>query len=214
MSVISLKNVSKSFKGQVLYHHVNFEIEKGKAYGIVGPNGIGKSVLFKIICGFVYPDEGVVVVNGEKINQKGHFPKDFGVIIDRPGFIGNKTGYENLAELARIQGKIGQEEIMSAMETVGLSSDLKQTVKNYSLGMKQKLAIAQAIMENQSVLILDEVFNGLDADSVKKIRQLLIEFKKNGKTILMTSHHSEDINAVCDEVYRVNQTKLEKIESA
>lgn len=214
MSVISLKDVGKSFKGQVLYKHVNLNFEKGKAYGIVGPNGIGKSVLFKIICGFVFPDEGSVLINGKEINQRGRFPKDFGIIIDRPGFINNKTGYENLAELASIQNKVGRKEIVAAMETVGLPSGLKQVVRHYSLGMKQKLAIAQAIMEDQSVLILDEVFNGLDADSVQKIRRLLVDYRQKGKTILMTSHHSEDISAVCDEIYRVNQANLERVSSA
>ncbi|WP_257958913.1 ATP-binding cassette domain-containing protein [Bacillus sp. V3-13] len=187
-------------------------MEKGKIYGIIGPNGSGKSVLFKMICGFVFPDNGTITVEGAEIGKSKRFPDNFGIIIDRPGYIANKTGFQNLKELALIRGKISDEKIAETMETVGLQPQAKQKVKNYSLGMKQKLAIAQAIMEEQQVLILDEAFNALDAESVNKIRNLLLSFKDEGRTILITSHNQEDIDILCDHVFRINQYKLEPMD--
>ncbi|GGA33553.1 hypothetical protein GCM10010917_18430 [Paenibacillus physcomitrellae] len=139
------------------------------------------------------------------------FPKNFGIIIDRPGYIPSKSGFENLKKLADIQRLITDQDIKEVMRRVGLDPELKQKVKNYSLGMKQKLAIAQAIMENQEVLLLDEPFNGLDQDSITNIRQMLLDFKKAGKTILLTSHNKEDIDLLSDHVYQINQRKLEQL---
>ncbi|MGP7819744.1 ABC transporter ATP-binding protein [Niallia sp. 01092] len=212
MSIISLKNVSKTYKGLILFDGVDLNVEKGKIYGIVGPNGSGKSVLFKMICGFVFPDNGTVSVGSEEIGKNKRFPDNFGIIIDRPGYIANKTGFQNLKELALIKGKITDEKIRETMEIVGLQPQAKQKVKNYSLGMKQKLAIAQAIMEDQQVLILDEAFNALDTESVDKIRNLLLSFKDEGRTIIITSHNQEDINILCDYVFRINKYKLELVD--
>lgn len=211
MSIISLKNVSKSYKGLTLFENIDLNVEKGRIYGIVGPNGSGKSVLFKMICGFVFPDEGTIIVNGVEIGKSKRFPENIGIIIDRPGYIPNKTGFQNLKELAMIRGKISDEKIFETMEMVGLQPTAKQKVKHYSLGMKQKLAIAQAIMEDQQILILDEPFNALDAESVNKIRRLLLAFKNEGRTILLTSHNQEDIDILCDYVFRINNCKLEPI---
>lgn len=203
--------MSKTYKGLTLFSNVDLNIDKGKIYGIVGPNGSGKSVLFKMICGFVFPDEGNIFVEGTEIGKSKRFPDNFGIIIDRPGYIPNKTGFQNLKELALIKGKISDERISEAMEIVGLQPNAKQKVKNYSLGMKQKLAIAQAFMEDQQVLILDEPFNALDAGSVDRIRRLLLSFKDEGRTILITSHNQEDIRVLCDNVYRINDTQLEVV---
>lgn len=211
MSVISMTNVSKSFKGLTLFDSIDLNIEKGKIYGFIGPNGSGKSILFKMICGFVFPDSGQIKVQGETIGKSKRFPDNFGIIIDRPGYIANKTGFQNLKDLASIRGEISDEKIKQTMERVGLQPDAKQKVKNYSLGMKQKLAIAQAIMEEQQVLILDEAFNALDASSVNTIRNLLLKFKKEGRTILVTSHNQEDIDILCDEVFRINGYNLEAV---
>nr|WP_259547122.1 ATP-binding cassette domain-containing protein [Heyndrickxia oleronia] len=210
MSIISLKNVNKRFKGNTLFENVNLDIEKGKIYGIVGPNGSGKSVLFKMICGFIFPDEGTIVIQDSKIGKNTRFPENFGVIIDRPGYISNKSGFQNLKELSLIRGIIDDNQIIKTMETVGLDPHSNQKAKNFSLGMKQKLAICQAIMEEQQVLILDEPFNALDIDSVKRVRDLLIRFKNEGRTILLTSHNQEDIN-ICDIVYRINKCNLERV---
>jgi ABC-2 type transport system ATP-binding protein len=210
LSLISVNGVSKSFKGINLFEDVSVDIEKGKIYGIVGPNGSGKSVLFKMICGFIFPDKGTISIQGSEITKEKRFPENFGVIIDRPGFIAKKTGFENLKELSLIRGEIDDKKIIETMRLVGLDPSLTQKAKNYSLGMKQKLAICQAIMENQEVLILDEPFNALDIDSVKRVRDLLISFKEEGHTILLTSHNQEDIE-ICDLVYRINSCKLERI---
>lgn len=211
MTVISLENVSKSFKRNILFDNIDLNVEKGKIYGIVGPNGIGKSVLFKMICGFVFPDKGIITVDGLELGKSKRFPQNLGVIIDRPGYIANKTGFQNLKELALIRGKIDDEKISETMKMVGLNPENVEKVKDYSLGMKQKLAIAQAIMEDQQVLILDEPLNALDAESVKKIRMLLLTFKNEGRTILLTSHNQEDIDVLCDSVYRINNYQLEQI---
>ncbi|MBM4763482.1 ATP-binding cassette domain-containing protein [Bacillus sp. B15-48] len=211
MALIHVSNVNKSYKGQTIFENLNFDVEKGRIYGITGPNGSGKSVLFKLMCGFIFPDVGKVVVNGEELGKNKRFPDNFGIIIDRPGYIANQSGFDNLKSLAMIKGKIGDEKIKQTMELVGLQPQAKQKVKNYSLGMKQKLAIAQAIMEDQQTLILDEPFNALDADSVENIRQLIQKFKNEGRTILLTSHNQDDIDLLCDEVYRINKFNLEKV---
>lgn len=211
MSLIELKNVRKSYKGLTLFENTTLSFEKGKIYGIVGHNGSGKSVLFKMICGFVFPDQGSVFVNGEELGKNKRFPENFGVIIDKPGYLGDKTGIENLRYLADIQNIITDEKIKETMEKVGLHYTLKQKVKNYSLGMKQKLAIAQAIMEDQEILLLDEPFNGLDIDSVENIRKLLKNLNEEGKTIILTSHNNEDIEVLCEHVFRVRNYSLEQL---
>lgn len=211
MTVIEMKDVSKSYKGLILFENTDLSIEKGKIYGLVGPNGSGKSVLFKMMCGFVFPDQGTVSVRGVQLGKQNRFPDSFGVIIDRPGYLGNKTGFENLKYLAMIQNQITDDQIKYAMTAVGLQPAARQKVKNYSLGMKQKLALAQAIMEDQEVLLLDEPFNALDIDSVEKIRDLLFALKEQVKTIVLTSHNQEDIDILCDHVFRVRNYGLEQL---
>lgn len=211
MAFIEMKNVSKSFKGMILFEDINLSIDKGEIYGIIGHNGSGKSVLFKILCGFSAPNKGEIRIDGKILGRDITFPDNFGVIIDRPGYISNKTGLENLRSLALIQNKISENDIISTMSLVGLQPNAEQKVKDYSLGMKQKLAIAQAIMENQQVLVLDEPFNALDSDSVQHIRELLLQFKKEGRTIILTSHNQDDINLLCDKVYRINNYNLEQV---
>jgi len=211
MKLIELHNVSKSYKGISLFEQVNVSFEKGKIYGIIGHNGSGKSVLFKMICGFIEPNQGQVIIHPKYIDKHSKFPINFGIIIDRPGYIGNKTGFENLKSLAQIQNKITDQKIIETMEMVGLQPNASQKMKNYSLGMKQKISISQSIMEDQEVLILDEPFNALDIDSVKTIRNILLRFKKEGKTIIMTSHNQEDIDILCDNVFRIQRQKLELV---
>ncbi len=211
MSIIELKNVSKTYKGISLFEQVNLSFEKSKIYGIIGPNGSGKSVLFKMICGFVQPDQGEISIDSAYYDKGKKFPKGFGIIIDRPGYIGNKTGFENLKALAKIKNEITDNDIKKTMELVGLSPNATQKMKNYSLGMKQKIALAQAIMENQEVLILDEPFNALDIDSVENVRNLLLTFRNSGKTIILTSHNQEDITLLCDDVYRIRNGNIENV---
>lgn len=212
MSIVKLTNISKSFNEIPLFTNINLSIEKGRTYGIRGYNGSGKSVLLKLICGFIKPDSGDVYIDKQYKDKKDDFPEKFGIIIDRPGYIANKTGFENLKTLASIRDTINDHDIYKAMEIVGLNPHIKQKMKNYSLGMKQKIAIAQTFMENQEVLILDEPFNALDFDSIQNMRQLLLKFKKEGKTIIITSHNQEDLDILCDEQFQINNSTLQKIE--
>lgn len=211
MEMIKLEQVTKGYQGNPLFADVDLTIQKGDIVGITGPNGSGKSVLFKMICGFIHPDAGTITVRNEQLGPTRRFPENVGVIIDRPGYIAHKSGFKNLKQLAAIRKVITDADIEQAMRTVGLQPGNRQKVKQYSLGMKQKLAIAQAIMEQQDILILDEAFNALDHDSVLRLRELLLSFKKEGKTIILTSHNQQDIDALCDAVYRINQGRLEQV---
>ncbi|WP_104176425.1 ABC transporter ATP-binding protein [Cryobacterium sp. Y50] len=211
MPVIELEKVTKSFKGVPIFDNASATFEAGKIHGIVGPNGSGKSILFKMICGFILPDTGKVIIDSQYQSPSRTFPEQFGVIIDRPGYLPQKTGLDNLRDLAKIRGAIGDAEIRDAMEKVGLPPGLKQKARNYSLGMKQKLALAQAIMEDQKVLILDEPFNALDADSVDLVRNLLKKHREQGRTVIFTSHNREDIDLLADHTLRISNSKLERI---
>ena len=191
---------------------VNLTLEQGRVYGIVGNNGSGKTVLMKCICGFLIPTTGLIQVFGSSIGQDVDFPESLGVIIETPGFLTNLTGRKNLEILAGMRRKIGPAEIQQVLEKVGLDPALKKPVANYSLGMRQRLGIAQAIMEDPKLLILDEPFNGLDKHGVGEIRKLLLELKEEGKTILLASHNEEDIRILCDEVYEMDGGVLRKCE--
>lgn len=207
-SIIKLVNVSKSFHGVDLLSNINVSIEPGEIVGFIGRNGSGKSVLFKLIAGIYKPDNGDIYVRGEKLGDTSDFPQDTGILIDSPGFIDIYTGFQNLKYLAAIQNKIEEKTIIQYMELVGLEPYNKTRVKNYSLGMKQKLAIAQAIMEDQDILLLDEPFNALDEQSHSKMLYLVKELQKEGKTILLTSHNFDDISYVCQEQYKIQDQTL------
>ena len=203
-TVIKLEHVSKKFSEEQVLKDVCFEFQEGKIYGIVGNNGSGKTVLMKCICGFLNPSSGKILVNYKEIGKDVDFPEDIGVIIETPGFLPNLTGMKNLEILASLQHKIGKERIQEVLQTVGLDPKLKKTVSKYSLGMRQRLGIAQAVMEDPSILILDEPFNGLDKHGVEEIRELLLDLKAAGKTILLASHNEEDIRILCDHVYEMD----------
>lgn len=207
-NVIVVEEVSKSYKGVSVLNHVNISFEKGKIHGIIGRNGSGKTVFIKIICGLVRPDKGHVSVNGKEIGKDVDFPESVGVIIEAPGFLPALSAYKNLDYLASLKGVIGKEEIRNAISLVGLDPDDKKHVGKFSLGMKQRLGIAQAIMENPDILILDEPMNALDKSGVAEIRELLLHLKAEGKTILIVSHNSEDIHMLCDTVHEMDGGKL------
>lgn len=200
MNIISVKNLSKDFGQERVLHNVTRDFEKGRIHGIVGNNGSGKTVLMKCICGFLIPTEGEVIVNGKRVGKDVDFPPSLGLIIETPGFLPNMTGVKNLEILASLNKKIGLEEIASAIRRVGLDPLMKKPVGKYSLGMRQRLGIAQAIMENPSLLILDEPLNGLDKHGVREMRQLIKGLKEQGKTILLASHNQGDIDELCDTV--------------
>lgn len=165
----------------------------GKIYGVVGNNGSGKTVLMKCICGFMHPDKGQIYVGGSRVGKECDFPDKLGVIIETPGFLPALSGYKNLKILADLKGRIGKNEIIETLQRVGLNPKMKKPVSKYSLGMRQRLGIAQAIMENPDVLILDEPFNGLDKAGVAEMRQLLLSLKESGKAIMLASHNAQDI---------------------
>ena len=201
---IEVQNVVKRFRDQVVLKNVSISFEKGKIHGIVGRNGSGKTVLFKCICGLMHPEEGVILVNGKRVGRDVDMPEDIGAIIEAPGFLPNYSGYKNLRFLANIRRKIGKEKIVNVLKTVGLDPESRKHVGKYSLGMRQRLGIAQAIMEDPEILILDEPMNGLDNAGVQDIRALLLELKAQGKTILLASHNHEDIAALCDTVHEMD----------
>lgn len=211
--VIVIDKLTKSFKGKTVLEDVNMRLQEGRIYGIVGDNGSGKTVFLKLICGFMKPDSGTVTVNGKVIGKDSDFPENTGIIIEAPGFLPNYSGMKNLEYLASIRGKIGKEQIESAMKTVGLDPSSKLRVGKYSLGMKQRLGIAQAIMENQQLLILDEPMNALDKDAVKEMRKLFLSFKASGKTMLIVSHNEGDISTLCDEVYEFDGARIKRREN-
>ena len=200
MNIISVKNLSKDFGQERVLKSVTRDFERGKIHGIVGNNGSGKTVLMKGICGFLIPTEGGVIVNGKRVGKDVDFPPGLGLIIETPGFLPNMTGVKNLEILASLNKKIGLREIAASMRTVGLDPSMNKPVGKYSLGMRQRLGIAQAIMENPSLLILDEPLNGLDKHGVREMRQLIKGLKEQGKTILLASHNQGDIDELCDTV--------------
>lgn len=197
---IEVEHVYKSFGKEHVLKNISFKIPSGSIYGVVGNNGSGKTVLMKCICGFMKCDRGRIVVNGRQVGKEVDFPDRLGVIIETPGFIPNLSGYKNLKILAALKGRIGKTEIRETIRRVGLDPDMRKPVAKYSLGMRQRLGIAQAIMENPSVLVLDEPLNGLDRYGVLEIRSLLKELKADGKSILLASHNAQDIEELCDHV--------------
>ncbi len=200
---IIVEHVYKSFGKEKVLEDVNLTIEKGKIFGVVGNNGSGKTVLMKCICGFLQADSGKITINGKVIGKDCDFPESVGMIIETPGFLPNISGYKNLKILAGLKAAIGKKEILDSLERVGLDPHMKKHVAKYSLGMRQRLGIAQAIMEDPDVLILDEPFNGLDKTGVKHMRELLKELKNQGKSILLASHNAQDIEELCDDVHEM-----------
>lgn len=202
--VIEVKNVSKSFKGIPVLNDINITCRSGKIYGIIGYNGSGKTVLFKCICGFLHADSGEISVNGRVMGKEMDMLEHAGIIIEEPGYIRNLSGYRNLEYLYRITHKRDPAVIHSIMLKVGLDPQSRKKVCHYSLGMRQRLAIAQATMEDQAILILDEPMNGLDKEGVAEMRKFFLEQKERGKLILLASHNKDDIELLCDEVYEMN----------
>ena len=197
---VSVQDVSKDFGQERVLSGVSRNFEAGRIHGIVGNNGSGKTVLMKCICGFLLPSEGKVLVNGKRVGRDVDFPPDLGIIIETPGFLPQLSGIKNLEILAALNGKIGLEEVAAAIRRVGLDPQMKKPVGKYSLGMRQRLGIAQAIMESPALLILDEPLNGLDKHGVREMRTLIKGLKAEGKTILLASHNQGDIDELCDTV--------------
>lgn len=210
-AMISIENLNKQFKNQLVLNNINVKFSNGHIYGIIGRNGSGKTVLLKCICGFLKPTTGVISVNHKIVGKDIDFPENLGFIIETPGFLLNYSGYKNLKYLASIREKIDSNEIKESMSLVGLDSADKKHVGKYSMGMRQRLGIAQAIMEKPDILVLDEPMNALDKNGVEEMRRLFLKMKSEGKLILLTSHNREDIEILCDEVYEVEEGILNKL---
>ncbi len=210
--MVSVKKVSKVYGAERVLDQVSVSFARGQIHGLIGRNGSGKTMLLKCICGLTPVTEGVIRVGGKRIGRDVEIPESVGAIIETPGFLPNYSGYNNLKFLAGIKGRIGAREVREAMEFVGLDPDQDKWVSKYSLGMRQRLGIAQAIMENPRLLILDEPMNGLDNAGVRDVRRLLKSLRRQGKTILITSHNPLDINALCDTVCEMEGGRLRRLE--
>lgn len=210
-NMIEITNLCKSFKDTKVLNDITIKIKKGNIIGIIGRNGSGKTVLFKCICGLISPTKGTVKINNKILGKDIDIPNNIGAIIENPGFLPNYSGFKNLKFLAMIKNQINNEHIKDTIKLVGLNPDSKKHVGKYSLGMRQRLGIAQAIMENPDILILDEPMNGLDNEGVKDMRKLFLSLKEQGKTILLASHNKEDIEVLCEEVYMMDKGILTQI---
>lgn len=208
--MIKIENVTKTFKENTVLNNVSINFEKGKIHGLIGRNGSGKTVLMKCICGFIPVTSGSITVRNKVISKK-NMPENIGLIIETPGFLPNYSGYRNLKFLADISGKANKNAIIRSIESVGLDPHSKKHVGKYSLGMRQRLGLAQAIMEDPDLLILDEPMNGLDKDGVKDMRDYLLKLKEQGKTMLIASHSAEDIEILCDTVCEMDKGVLTKL---
>ena len=206
--IIVVENVSKRFGDNLVLDDVSVSFEKGKIHGIIGRNGSGKTMLMKCICGFVPVRSGTITVEGKRVGKDIDIPHNMGIIIETPGFLNSYSGYNNLKFLAGINKKISKDRIVEIMELVKLDPANKKHVGKYSLGMRQRLGLAQALMESPDILILDEPMNGLDQSGVNEMRDILSSLAKEGTTIIMANHNSEDIELLCDTVCEMELGKI------
>ena len=208
MSTIEIKNLTKRYGEAEVLSNINMKLESGKIYGLVGRNGSGKTMLMKHILGFVKATQGTILINGKAVGENDDMQENIGAIIENPGFLPEYSGFTNLKLLAMIQGKIKDEQIKDAIRLVGLDPESKKAVGKYSLGMRQRLGLAQALMENPDILLLDEPLSGLDNDGVQEMWKLFLKQKEDGKLIVLASHRKEDIGTLCDEIFRFDKGKM------
>mgnify|MGYP003289501736 CR=1 FL=1 len=211
MSRIEVVNLNKYFGNSWILKDISADFKEGNIYGIVGRNGSGKTVLFKCICGLIHDFSGEIRIDGKLIGKEIDFPESIGVIIESPGFIGQFSAYQNLKYLSLLNKHFNRERILEVLKQVGLSESVNKKVAKFSMGMRQKLGIAQAIMEDPDILVLDEPMNGLDQSSVDSIRSLILHLKEEGKLIILASHNKEDIESLCDCVYQMEAGVLSKM---
>ena len=202
MITVETKNLTKKIGNEIILKDVNTKFENKKIYGIVGRNGSGKTMFLKSLCGFLTPTSGTVLINQKDIYKEEMFSNNVGISFSNSNYIKDLTGFENLELIANIKKQISKEDIIDALKKVNLLKEKDKKYGKYSLGMKQKLDIAQAIMEKPKILLLDEPFNGLDDESVKLIKKLIIDLKNSGNTIIIATHIKDDIENFCDEVIR------------
>ena len=205
---IKITYVNKTIKKAPILRDINLEFTGGKVYGLRGKNGSGKTMLMRAICGLITPDSGIIDIDGKILGKDISFPESIGVLIENPSFIGNYTGFKNLKVLASIQNRVSDEQIRKALNDIGLDPDDKRTYRKYSLGMKQKLGIAAAVMENPDIIILDEPINALDDVSVEKVHDILEEQKKRGAVIIIACHDKEELDQLSDEIIEISDGRI------
>lgn len=205
---LELSNVTKVISEEMILNHISLSMEKGRIYGFQGKNGSGKTMLMRAISGLIRLTEGSVTVNGKVLGKDTDFPPSIGALIENPGFIPHFTGFENLKMLADIKRRITSEEIIQVMRKLGLENAVNKKYKTYSLGMKQKLGIAAAIMEYPEIIILDEPTNALDEDSIKNLHDILSEYKKRGSLMIISCHDKEELEILSDEIYEIENGKI------
>jgi len=209
--MINVEHLNLTIKKKTILSDINLTFEAGKIYGLVGNNGCGKTMMMKCISGFVKPTSGQVVCNGKVVGEDIDYLADAGIIIENPLFISYYSGYKNLYLLSKVRNKIGKDRVRETLQLCGLDPDLRLPVRKYSLGMRQRLGIAQAIMEDQKILILDEPMNGLDIDGISEMRELLLRLKNEGKLIILASHNTEDIRILCDDIIKMDKGRIVEI---
>ena len=204
--MVEIKNYCKSIKSRPILNNVSYNFEYGKIYGLYGHNGSGKTMLLRAIAGLLVPDSGSVVIDGKVLHKDMSFPPSIGIVIENMNLLPQYNAFDNLKILGKIKKTATDEDITTALERVGLKSDLK--VKKFSLGMKQRLNIAQAVFEKQKIILLDEPTNALDNDGVRLIYKLLKEEKERGALVVITTHHKEDLEEICDVVLKMTEGEL------
>lgn len=210
MSEIIIENLSKTIKNNKILNNVNLTFESGHVYGLVGRNGSGKTMLLRAICGLIFPDSGKVIIDGKQLHKDISFPESCGIIIENTDLLPNFSAFDNLKMLSEIKNTANDNMIKSAIKSVGLDPDSKKKVKTFSLGMKQRLSIAQALFEDPDILLLDEPTNALDEDGVNDVRRILLEQKKKNKLIIIASHNKEDISLLSDTVISVSNGRFQR----
>ena len=203
MSEIKIEDLSKSIKGALILDKVSITLTSGKIYGLRGKNGSGKTMLMRAMSGLLIPDTGSVIINGKTLHKDISFPESIGILIENPSFLPQYTGFKNLKLLAGLTGNISDDEIRTALDRVGLDPEDRRTYRKYSLGMKQKLGIANAIMGEPDIIILDEPINALDEESVKKIKKVLLEIRDKDKLIIIACHDREELEYLSDIIYEI-----------
>ena len=205
---LEIKNLSKSISGKSILEHIDLAMDRGRIYGLRGKNGSGKTMLMRSVCGLILPTEGTICINGEILHKDISFPRSIGALIENPGFIAEYSGFKNLSTLASIKKAVTTEEIRSLMQKMELDPDDKKKFKKYSLGMKQKIGIIAAIMEQPELIVLDEPINALDEKSVNIVKELLLEQRKRGALIIISCHDKEELEFLADEVFCLENGKV------
>lgn len=212
MTDIKIENVSKKIKSNMILKNIDMELTSGHIYGFRGKNGCGKTMLMRCICGLIIPTEGKIIINGKELHKDIKIPESIGALIENPAFLPQYTGFKNLKILASLKGKISDEEVKLAINRAGLDPDDKRTYKKYSLGMKQKLGIANAIMGEPDIIVLDEPINALDEISVENVKKVFLELKEKGKLIIAACHDREELEYLCDIIYELKDGEIAGME--